>query len=583
MEKQKNKKKKRSFRNEVIALTLSACIISVFILGVVQTALSVYHFSEQAHTDLEFYLENTNGQFDTRVKNMENMIISFRNNTILKQFMEGDNYNIEEVREQFISAADLFSEANVVNSDHPFVDCVYLFNSKGKWVNSQFYPMVVEKLEIQNQFLKEISEEFMKSDKEYRYISIEERTYVCTRIYDENMNETGCCILSIEKEAVEELFDASELYEDRLWMVAGAGGEVLFANEGGRKISGELVLNHQFSNQEMEVKNETYMIHAKKTGFGMKSNLLVSKRSINRSILSTIRPFALIFIVVIAITGILVFLASMKMTKPLKWIGEDIQKFGNGKLNGRMREFDTREFEEISHLFNEMTEQIKELITEVYEKQLLATQAQVRYLQSQINPHFMFNILSMLSMRAALSGDKQMQKLLGAFSKLIQGKIFRKGEIQIPFSEEIELIEFYLLLQSERFSGKIVYEICCDEDVKTARIPRLMIEPLVENAVAHGLEPKQEKGYITVVAKEQNGKLWVQVKDNGVGFDVKELEKKEQKADKKHTHIGLVNTQQMLRTVYGEEATMEIQSEIDAGTCVTICLPLEKEVPLCGE
>lgn len=582
MEKQKNKKKKRSFRNEVIALTLSACIISVFILGVVQTALSVYIFQTGTHR-FGILSGKYKWTVDTRVKNMENMIISFRNNTILKQFMEGDNYNIEEVREQFIGAADLFSEANVVNSVHPFVDCVYLFNSKGKWVNSQFYPMVVEKLEIQNQFLKEISEEFMKSDKEYRYISIEERTYVCTRIYDENMNETGCCILSIEKEAVEELFDASELYEDRLWMVAGAGGEVLFANEGGRKISGELVLNHQFSNQEMEVKNETYMIHAKKTGFGMKSNLLVSKRSINRSILSTIRPFALIFIVVIAITGILVFLASMKMTKPLKWIGEDIQKFGNGKLNGRMREFDTREFEEISHLFNEMTEQIKELITEVYEKQLLATQAQVRYLQSQINPHFMFNILSMLSMRAALSGDKQMQKLLGAFSKLIQGKIFRKGEIQIPFSEEIELIEFYLLLQSERFSGKIVYEICCDEDVKTARIPRLMIEPLVENAVAHGLEPKQEKGYITVVAKEQNGKLWVQVKDNGVGFDVKELEKKEQKADKKHTHIGLVNTQQMLRTVYGEEATMEIQSEIDAGTCVTICLPLEKEVPLCGE
>ena len=579
----KKEKKKRSFRNEVIFLTLSACIISVFILGIVQTALSLYHFSEQAHTDLKFYLENTNGQFDTRVKNMENMIISFRNNKILKQFMEGDNYNIEEVREQFISAANLFSEANVVNSVHPFVDCVYLFNSKGKWVHSQFYPMVVEKLEIQNQFLKEISEEFMKSEKEYRYISIEERTYVCTRIYDENMNETGCCILSIKKEAVEELFDTSELYKDRLWMVAGADGEVLFVNEGGRKIPSGLVQNQQFSNQEIEVKNETYMIHAKNTGFGMKSNLLVSRQSINRSILSTIRPFALIFIAVIGITGILVFLASMKMTKPLKWIGEDIQKFGNGKLNGRMREFDTREFEEISHLFNEMTEQIKELITEVYEKQLLATQAQVRYLQSQINPHFMFNILSMLSMRAALSGDKQMQKLLGAFSKLIQGKIFRKGEIQIPFSEEIELIEFYLLLQSERFAGKIMYEICCDEEVKTAKIPRLMIEPLVENAVAHGLEPKQEKGNITVVAKEQNGKLWIQVKDNGVGFDVKELEKKEQKADKKHTHIGLINTQQMLRTVYGEEATMEIESEIDAGTCVTICLPLEKEVPPCGK
>ena len=106
--------------------------------GVVQTALSVYHFSEQAHTDLEFYLENTNGQFDTRVKNMENMIISFSKQHNIKAVHGRDMNNIEEVREQFISAADLFSEANVVNSVHPFVDCVYLFNSKGKWVNSQF-------------------------------------------------------------------------------------------------------------------------------------------------------------------------------------------------------------------------------------------------------------------------------------------------------------------------------------------------------------------------------------------------------------------------------------------------------------
>ena len=96
-----------------------------------------------------------------------------------------------------------------------------------------------------------------------------------------------------------------------------------------------------------------------------------------------------------------------------------------------MREFDTREFDEISTRFNEMTGQIKNLITEVYEKQLLATQAQVKYLQSQINPHFMFNILSMLSMKAGLQGNKELQKLLSAFSRLIQGKIFRNGEIEI--------------------------------------------------------------------------------------------------------------------------------------------------------
>lgn len=305
--------------------------------------------------------------------------------------------------------------------------------------------------------------------------------------------------------------------------------------------------------------------------------MALPKNLIYASIRSTVQPFAVIFLIVIGITAIVVFAVSMRMTRPLKFIGEDIRKFGNGRLDAQMREFDTREFDEISTRFNEMTGQIKNLITEVYEKQLLATQAQVKYLQSQINPHFMFNILSMLSMKAGLQGNKELQKLLSAFSRLIQGKIFRNGEIEIPLFQEMELIEFYLLLQGERFAGKITYDILCSEEVKNARIPRLSVEPLVENAVSHGLEPKPGSGHIRVEAKEENGKLWIQIKDDGVGFDVEEQKNKGQAVeDEKHTHIGLTNTQQMLHTVYGEEALMKIESTPGAGTCVTMCLPLEK-------
>ena len=143
--------------------------------------------------------------------------------------------------------------------------------------------------------------------------------------------------------------------------------------------------------------------------------------------------------------------------------------------------------------------------------------------------------------------------------------------------KEMELIEFYLLLQRERFTGKITYDIFCSEEVKEARIPRLSVEPLVENAVAHGLEPKPGNGHIQVEARKEDGKLWIQVKDDGVGFDVKKLKSKWQDAgDEKHTHIGLTNTQQMLHTIYGNEASMEIESTPDVGTCVTMRLPLEK-------
>ena len=406
----------------------------------------------------------------------------------------------------------------------------------------------------------------------------DERAYVCMRVYNEEMEESGCCIISLGKSAVDTLFSKTKEYPESSWLITGEKGQILFANEKGKEQAKQMLEIQDLGSSEEKIGNQMTLFYGGKTGFGIELRMALPKNLIYASIRSTVQPFAVIFLIVIGITAIVVFAVSMRMTRPLKFIGEDIRKFGNGRLDAQMREFDTREFDEISTRFNEMTGQIKNLITEVYEKQLLATQAQVKYLQSQINPHFMFNILSMLSMKAGLQGNKELQKLLSAFSRLIQGKIFRNGEIEIPLFQEMELIEFYLLLQGERFAGKITYDILCSEEVKNARIPRLSVEPLVENAVSHGLEPKPGSGHIRVEAKEENGKLWIQIKDDGVGFDVEEQKKNKGQAveDEKHTHIGLTNTQQMLHTVYGEEASMKIESTPGAGTCVTMRLPLEK-------
>lgn len=574
----KKGKKKPSFRTKLIFLTLSACIISTLILGIAQMVLSVFHFSRQARSDLEFYLENTSGQFDTRIKNMENMVISLRHNNVLKHFIAGEAYNEQEAREQFANSTDLFSEMNMVDSASPFIDCIYLFNENGEWVSSRFYPETVENMELQNQIYKEINSSFLKSSNEYWYMTHDERAHVCMRVYNEEMEESGCCIISLGKSAVDTLFSKTKEYPESSWLITGEKGQILFANEKGKEQAKQMLEIQDLGSSEEKIGNQMTLFYGGKTGFGIELRMALPKNLIYASIRSTVQPFAVIFLIVIGITAIVVFAVSMRMTRPLKFIGEDIRKFGNGRLDAQMREFDTREFDEISTRFNEMTGQIKNLITEVYEKQLLATQAQVKYLQSQINPHFMFNILSMLSMKAGLQGNKELQKLLSAFSRLIQGKIFRNGEIEIPLFQEMELIEFYLLLQGERFAGKITYDILCSEEVKNARIPRLSVEPLVENAVSHGLEPKPGSGHIRVEAKEENGKLRIQIKDDGVGFDVEEQKKNKGQAveDEKHTHIGLTNTQQMLHTIYGEEASMKIESTPGAGTCVTMCLPLEK-------
>ena len=113
-----------------------------------------------------------------------------------------------------------------------------------------------------------------------------------------------------------------------------------------------------------------------------------------------------------------------------------------------MEDYPIQEFHDMSVVFNEMADRIEYLITQVYEKQLLVTQAQVKFLQAQINPHFQYNILAMLSIRAKMAGNEELYQYLQAFSKLMQGKIFRGKEIKIPVSAEMEIVDFYLLLQN---------------------------------------------------------------------------------------------------------------------------------------
>lgn len=186
---------------------------------------------------------------------------------------------------------------------------------------------------------------------------------------------------------------------------------------------------------------------------------------------------------------------------------------------------------------------------------------------------------------------------MNAFSKLMQGKIFREKEIRIKVREELEIVQFYLFLQKERYQDKLTYEINIeDEQIKENLIPRLLIEPLVENAVSHGLEPKKESGIIKVCMYEENfieendeikkqkknsKILHIIVEDNGVGIDYEKMnEKPKEEAPQPekidHTHTGFENTRKMLQILYGENYKFNIWSEKGKGTKIEIILPAER-------
>ena len=572
-------RKRKAFRTELTVMMVLACISSVLVLGLAQIVFSIQNFSRQAYSDMKFYLENVNGQFQIKMQQLEEMVISFRHNSAIEHFLKGMDenayYDREEAQEELKSCTGLFSEGNIIDAAYPFVDSVYLFNQEGEWISSRFYPGTVEDEAIGSRRHEEIDRCFRQSGEEFLYQVQDENVYLCIWIYDENMLPMGSGVFSIGKAAVDTLFGRLEEYPEHIWLVTGGQGQLLFSNKEGKDNAEQLLERAGGQSGEALIGGKNQVFHIIKSGFGVESRVAVRKDVIYDSIQSMLQPFCLVLLLVLGAGGTTVFTLSRRLTRPFQEMGEDIKKFGNEKFDVRMREFNTREFHEISLLFNEMADQIQVLITQVYEKQILAARSQMRYLQSQINPHFMFNILTMIGMKAGLRGDAEIQKLLSAFARLIQGKIFREGEMLIPLSEEMELIEFYLYLQSERYAGKISYEICCSEELKSCKIPRLTVEPLVENAVSHGLEPKPDRGSIRIEVRESEGRLWIQVEDDGVGFDVSDMEHRE--ADNKHTHIGLANTRQMLHVVYGDEAGVQVDSRPGRGTRAVIFIPLEHD------
>ncbi|WP_270814562.1 sensor histidine kinase [Hungatella effluvii] len=580
------KKSPPKFRSQLITMTMVTCICSVLVLGITLILIFISSFSKNAGNDMKFYLESTTEQFDLRMQYLEDIITDLRHSVEIREFFDDGSLDSLETSRLLSYNCDLFSSRNMVDSSYPFVERLYLFNNYGKYASCYYYPITLAARDSNDRIYQDMESSFRKSGEEFSYATEDGQLILCMWIYDETMNPAGTCLVSLGTDSINRIFSTSRQYDDSFWSVLGLHGVPLIGNTD--KMPSEVMSGISTEKREGTVSTARHLISSRGSGFGISCCIGVPNSTVYDSIRSTIGLFTVVFFLVLGIVAITVFFISYSFTRPLKTVADKIKQFGGGSFDTRLDSFGTQEFNDISVVFNEMTEQINYLITQVYEKQLLAARSQMRFLQAQINPHFMFNILAMISMKAGLCGNTEIQKLLSAFSKLLQGKIFRSGEILIPLSEELELVEFYLYLQSNRFSGKINYEIQCSDGLEQVKIPRLCIEPLVENAVSHGLEPKAGNGKILVSIWRKDDFLWIRVEDDGDGFDVEEWKNQRGQSTTEseglHTHVGLSNTEKLLHIFYEDKAVMNVESQTGKGTRVTIILPPDsgEGKTLCG-
>jgi signal transduction histidine kinase/Tfp pilus assembly protein PilF len=206
---------------------------------------------------------------------------------------------------------------------------------------------------------------------------------------------------------------------------------------------------------------------------------------------------------------------------------------------------------------------------ELKEKELkiLASRAELRALRAQINPHFLFNTLNTIASLIRKTPNKA-EETVEMLADVFRYTLAKSGTDVIPLAEELDFLRAYLEIEKVRFGSKLQVEIKVDPEAEQVKIPSMLLQPLVENAVKHGIAPKVEGGKIVLSAACENGVLRLEVVDNGVGFDSSNAQRLYRDG------VGMKNVRDRLKALYGNDDCLQIQSAPNAGTKILIAMPV---------
>lgn len=328
----------------------------------------------------------------------------------------------------------------------------------------------------------------------------------------------------------------------------------------------------------------------------MSPELSISKLKIisvfeTRSILSGANKVSVLGLLIISgvllVALVLVYIISLLTTNRLLRLSRQLNQVALGNLNIVSHIDGTDEIGQLSRQFNYMVSSINQLISQVIESneknsrlEIAQREIKLKMMASQIHPHFLFNALESIRMNAHLKGEKEIANIVRLLGKLMR-KNLEVGRERAPLKEEIEMIRSYLEIQKFRYEDRLMYEINFDAKAAEVLIPPLIIQPLVENSVVHGLENKEGTVHVYVSVTMQENEIQVNVSDDGVGMSNQRLteilEVITKAEEEQRSRIGMRNVHQRLVLYYGEQHGLRIASEEGRGTEISFSIPNDSD------
>lgn len=292
---------------------------------------------------------------------------------------------------------------------------------------------------------------------------------------------------------------------------------------------------------------------------------------------TTLHTFLLIFLVIITVTLILTLFLSRAITVSIEKMIAHVRQISRGEKVPDLPNGLYSEFNELSEAFNMMLKKLDAYYFDNFQKQLLLKNAEIKALQAQMDPHFLFNVLDTIAWKAQMSDNEDIYQMIISLGELLRANTLSNEKDFIILKEELDYVKFYVYLQQMRFEDKFFVDIQVEPSLYNNLIPRFCIQPLVENAIVHGLEQKKGFGRLCVNIIRQETEMEIAVIDNGVGFAVTNVQDIKSSQKDSHTHIGLKNLDKRLSLLYGPDSHLTIKSIRNEYTAISFHIPLRTE------
>ncbi|WP_041450168.1 sensor histidine kinase [Amphibacillus xylanus] len=341
-------------------------------------------------------------------------------------------------------------------------------------------------------------------------------------------------------------------------------------------------------NQMLKINEDNYIRNSetsRETGWTVIMLTPISRLTEGLPVLRTI-------IAIAGLIGFIIFLIfslflSTYITKPINRLTDTMRQAGKGTLTLSPASIAPNEINELNNTYNQLAEQTNYLIQMVYEKELIKSRTELKALQAQINPHFLFNTLDLLYWSLDEKGEDDLAEMVISMSNLFRYTITPPKEDEwVTLREELEHIKQYMMIMKMRFDERLTYCIKIDPELLDNLLPKLIIQPLIENAVLHGLSDQIKNGLITlsVEATDDNQAMIITVADNGKGMSKEKIERIYQKINRKSgvqisgDGMALANVERRLQLYYNPEQVegISISSEESKGTLVQFKIPIIK-------